>query len=155
MFHLNEGDSAPKFSGVDQDGNVISLKDYRGKKVILYFYPKDDTPGCTTEACNFRDNYAGLKEKDFEVIGVSPDNEAKHSKFVYKYKLPFTLLADTEKKVINDYGVWGPKKFMGRVYDGVHRSTFIIDEEGKIARIITKVKTKDSTGQVLRELGME
>jgi len=155
MFHLNEGDSAPQFNGVDQHGKAISLNDYKGKKVILYFYPKDDTPGCTTEACNFRDNYAGLKEKGFEVVGVSPDNEAKHSKFVFKYELPFTLLADTEKKVINDYGVWGPKKFMGRVYDGVHRSTFIIDEEGKIARIITKVKTKDSTGQVLRELGLD
>jgi len=155
MFHLNEGDSAPQFNGVDQHGKAISLNDYKGKKVILYFYPKDDTPGCTTEACNFRDNYAGLKEKGFEVIGVSPDNEAKHSKFVFKYELPFTLLADIEKKVINDYGVWGPKKFMGRVYDGVHRTTFVIDEEGKIAKVITKVKTKDSTGQVLRELGLD
>jgi len=155
MFHLKEGDSAPVFAGVDQNGNAISLNAFKGKKVILYFYPKDDTPGCTAEACNFRDHYSDLTSKGFEVVGVSPDTDAKHSKFIHKYDLPFTLLADTDKETINQYGVWGPKKFMGRIYDGVHRSTFIIDGDGKILKIITKVKTKDSTGQVLRELGMQ
>ncbi len=142
MFHLKEGDQAPAFNSVDQDGHEVILSEFKGKKVILYFYPKDDTPGCTAEACDFRDNYASLQSKGFEVIGVSPDSEAKHSKFIHKYDLPFTLLADTEKEVIQAYGVWGKKKFMGREYDGVHRSTFIIDENGVIEKIITKVKTK-------------
>jgi peroxiredoxin Q/BCP len=155
MFHLNEGDQAPDFAGVDQHGKSLRLSEFSGKKLILYFYPKDDTPGCTAEACDFRDNYAGLLEKGFDVVGVSPDTEAKHNKFVHKYDLPFRLLADTEKEVIRAYGVWGKKKFMGREYDGVHRTTFIIDESGVIEKIITKVKTKEASAQVLGELEME
>ena len=152
MFHLKEGDFAPEFNTLDQDGNVITLKQFKGKKVILYFYPKDDTPGCTAEACNFRDNHDELLKQGFVVIGVSPDTEAKHSKFVHKYDLPFPLIADEYKKVIKDYGVWGEKKFMGRTYDGVHRTTFVIDEKGKIERIIYKIKTKASTEQVMEVL---
>lgn len=149
MTHLKEGDKAPDFTSTDQNGKTISLKDYKGKKVILYFYPKDNTPGCTMEACNFRDHYEDLQEKGFEVIGVSADTEKKHSNFVEKFTLPFTLLADTEKEVINAYGVWGLKKFMGREYDGIHRETFVINEEGVIDKIITKVKNKEATKQIL------
>jgi peroxiredoxin Q/BCP len=121
--------------------------------VILYFYPKDDTPGCTAEACNFRDNYAALQKKGFEVVGVSADDEKKHNKFIDKYELPFTLIADTDKKVVEDYGVWGLKKFMGREYMGTSRVTFIIGEDGKIEHIIDKVETKNSTQQVLDLVG--
>ncbi|WP_417611409.1 thioredoxin-dependent thiol peroxidase [Owenweeksia hongkongensis] len=149
MTHLKEGDKAPDFTSTDQHGNTINLKDYKGKKVVLYFYPKDNTPGCTTEACNFRDHYEELQEKGFEVIGVSADTEKKHSNFVEKFSLPFTLLADTEKEVINAYGVWGLKKFMGREYDGIHRETFVINEKGMIDKIITKVKNKEATKQIL------
>ncbi len=149
MTHLKPGDTAPDFTANDQNGNPVSLADYKGKKVILYFYPKDLTPGCTVEACNFRDNASLLKEKGFEVIGVSADDEKKHQKFIEKHDLNFTLLADTDKKVIQDYGVWGEKKFMGKVYDGIHRETFVIDESGKIEHVIHKVKTKESTEQVL------
>ncbi|MCL4166765.1 UNVERIFIED_CONTAM: hypothetical protein GTU68_026887 [Idotea baltica] len=152
MQVLNEGDNAPVFKGIDQDGNEINLSQFKGKKVILYFYPKDDTPGCTTEACNFRDNYTELLEKGFVVVGVSPDTEAKHNKFAFKYDLQFPLIADVEKKVIHQYGVWGPKKFMGREYEGVNRSTFVIDEKGKIELIIKKVKTKESSQQILKLL---
>lgn len=154
MFHLKEGDQAPAFSAPDQHGNTVGLSDLKGKKVILYFYPKDDTPGCTAEACDFRDNHTDLKKRGFEVVGVSPDNAAKHLKFAGKYELPFTLLADTDQKILNDYGVWGRKKFMGREYDGVHRTTFVIDEKGVIEKIINKVDTKNSAAQVLAELGM-
>lgn len=149
MFHLKEGDKAPDIKGIDQDGNAFHLADAKGKKVILYFYPKDDTPGCTAEACDFRDNYQALKKKGFEVIGVSNDDEKKHQKFIKKYTLPFRLLADTDKKIVNDYGIFGEKKFMGRVYDGIHRTTFIIDEGGTIEKIINKVDTKNATQQVL------
>jgi len=149
MTHLKIGDNAPDFTSKDQNGNEIKLSDYRGKKVILYFYPKDLTPGCTVESCNFRDNYALLKEKGFEVIGVSADDEKKHLRFIDKHDLPFTLLADTDKSVINAYGVWGLKKFMGREYDGIHRESFVIDENGKIEHIIYKVKTKLATEQIL------
>lgn len=155
MKQLKVGDVAPLFTGVNQDGNSISLADFKGKKVILYFYPKDDTPGCTAEACNFRDHHDSLIKKGLVVLGVSPDTEAKHKKFAIKYNLNFPLIVDVEKEIINKYGVWGPKKFMGREYDGVNRSTFIIDEQGKIEKIITKVKTKESSQQVLNELGME
>ena len=149
MTHLKTGDKAPEFISKDQNGKEVKLSDFKGKKVILYFYPKDLTPGCTVESCNFRDNYSVLREKGFEVIGVSADDEKKHQKFIDKHELPFTLLADTEKEVINAYGVWGLKKFMGREYDGIHRESFVIDEEGKIEQVITKVKTKEATEQIL------
>ena len=152
MNALKEGDSAPDFSGTDQNGNPIKLSDFSGKKLILYFYPKDDTPGCTKEACNLRDNYNELKNNDFEVIGVSADNSAKHLKFIDKYDLPFSLIADTEKLVINAYQCWGLKKFMGREYEGIFRKTFIINPEGIIIKIIEKVKTKNHTQQILEEL---
>ena len=148
-MHLKEGDKAPDFQGVDQNEKTISLSDYKGKKLILYFYPKDDTPGCTAEACNLRDNFSVLKKEGFELLGVSPDDPKKHKKFIDKYSLPFPLIADTEKEILNAYGVWGPKKFMGREYDGVHRTTFVIDEEGKIEKIITKVNTKAHAEQIL------
>ena len=149
MTHLKAGDKAPSFSGRDEKGNAISLSDYAGKKLILYFYPKDMTPGCTTESCNLRDNYEALLAKGFEVLGVSADDEKRHTKFIEKYELPFHLLADTEKEVINAFGVWGPKKFMGRTFDGIHRTTFVIDEEGVIDEVITKVKTKAHAEQIL------
>lgn len=149
MSQLEKGSKAPEFTAKDQNGNEISLKDYRGKKVILYFYPKDSTPGCTTESCNFRDNYSSLQNQGFVVIGVSADDEKSHLKFIDKFDLPFTLIADTDKDVINKYGIWGPKKFMGKSYDGIHRKTFVINEEGNIEHIIEKVKTKEATEQVL------
>ncbi len=149
MTHLKVGDKAPDFTSKDQNGNDVSLSDFAGKKVILYFYPKDLTPGCTTQACNFRDNASLLKDKGFVVLGVSADDEKKHQKFIEKHELNFTLLADTEKDVIKKYGVWGNKKFMGREYDGIHRETFVIDENGVIEHIILKVKTKEATEQIL------
>lgn len=149
MKTFEAGDEAPDFTAKDQNGKEVSLSDYRGKKVILYFYPKDNTPGCTKESCNFRDNYSALAKQGFEVIGVSADNEKSHQKFIGKYDLPFTLIADTDKEVINKYGVWGPKKFMGKSYNGINRKTFIINDEGKIDHIIEKVKTKEATEQVL------
>ena len=148
-MHLKEGDKAPDFQGIGQNEETISLSDYKGKKLILYFYPKDDTPGCTAEACNLRDNFSVLKKEGFELLGVSPDDPKKHKKFIDKYSLPFPLIADTEKEILNAYGVWGPKKFMGREYDGVHRTTFVIDEAGKIEKIIAKVNTKAHAEQIL------
>ena len=121
MTHLKEGDTAPDINAVDQNGEALKLSDYRGKKVILYFYPKDNTPGCTAEACNFRDNYKGLQDRGFAIIGVSADSAKKHQNFITKYELPFPLIPDTEKEVIEAYGVWGLKKFMGREFDGIHR----------------------------------
>lgn len=152
MTKLTVGSIAPEISANDHNGKPFSLKALQGKKVILYFYPKDDTPGCTAEACNFRDNYTALKKKGFEVVGVSVDDEKKHQKFITKYELPFTLIADTDKKVVEDYGVWGLKKFMGREYMGTNRVTFIIGEDGKIEHIFDKVDTKNSTQQVLDAL---
>ena len=146
---LKVGDKAPDFLIKNQDGKEYSLKDYSGKKVVLYFYPKDDTPGCTAESCNLRDNYSSLKKKGYEVIGVSVDNEKSHKKFAKKFDLPFNLLADTEKKMVNDYGVWGEKMLFGRKYMGIIRTTFIIDEKGKIEKIIDDVETGDHTAQVL------
>jgi peroxiredoxin Q/BCP len=151
MNALKEGDSAPDFSETDQNGNPIKLSDFSGKKLILYFYPKDDTPGCTKEACNLRDNYNELKNNDFEVIGVSADNSAKHLKFIDKYDLPFSLIADTEKSVINAYQCWGPKKFMGREYEGILRKTFVI-ENNTIVKIFEKVKTADHFQQIMEAL---
>ena len=151
MNSLKEGDSAPDFSGTDHNGNQIKLSDFSGKKLILYFYPKDDTPGCTKEACNLRDNYKELKNNDFEVIGVSADNSAKHLKFIDKYELPFSLIADTEKTIINAYQCWGLKKFMGREYDGILRKTFVI-ENNKIVKLFEKVKTADHFQQIMEAL---
>ena len=149
MTHLQVGDAAPHFSGVDQQDQPISLDQFAGKKVVLYFYPKDDTPGCTAEACSFRDGHQALLDAGFVVVGVSPDPVKKHAKFADKYSLPFPLIADVERKVIDAYGVWGRKKFMGREYDGVYRETFVIGMDGKIERIVEKVETNDSTGQIL------
>ena len=149
MTHLQEGDAAPNFTAKLSNGKTVSLADYAGKKLIIYFYPKDDTPGCTAEACSLRDGYAELRAQGYEILGVSPDGEAKHQKFINKYELPFDLIADEDKSVLMAFGAWGPKSFMGKKYDGVHRFTFVIDEEGKIAKIITKVKTTDHAAQVL------
>jgi peroxiredoxin Q/BCP len=149
---LKAGDKAPAIEAVDTSGNRISLADFAGKKVILYFYPKDDTPGCTAEACSLRDNYALLLEKGFKIIGVSADNAKSHAKFAEKYSLPFPLIPDTEKKILNDYGVWGRKKFMGREFDGVIRTTFVIGEDGLILKVFEKVDTKDHANQVLSEI---
>jgi peroxiredoxin Q/BCP len=146
---LKVGDKAPAINAKDQNGNEISLTQFKGKKVVLYFYPKDSTPGCTKEACNFRDNYKPLQKKGYEVIGVSADSEKSHLKFIEKYELPFPLIADTDQKVVNDYGVWGLKKFMGREYMGINRTTFLIDEKGKIEKLIEKVDTENSTEQIL------
>lgn len=149
MEELKEGDMAPGFSANDQNGKVVSLSDYLGKDVILYFYPKDDTPGCTAESCSFRDNYESLLSKGFDVIGVSVDDEKSHQKFVSKYQLPFILISDADKKIVNDYGVWVEKNLYGKKYMGTARKTFIIDKEGNIRKIIDKVDTKNSSKQVL------
>jgi len=145
---LKIGDKAPVFQGTDKDGETISLKDFAGKKVILYFYPKDSTPGCTAEACSLRDGYTELKKKGFEVVGVSPDSGASHQKFADKNDLRFPLIADTDKTIAQAYGVWGLKKFMGREYMGILRTTFIIDENGTIEKIFTKVNTKNHFEQI-------
>jgi peroxiredoxin Q/BCP len=152
MTNLKVGDKAPDFSMGDENGNTISLKDFADKRLILYFYPRDLTPGCTVESCNLRDNYKALLEKGFEVLGVSADDEKKHLRFIDKHDLPFHLLADTNKEVLNAYGVWGPKKFMGKEFDGIHRTTFVIDGNGNIEAIFKKVKTKSHTEQILEEL---
>ena len=154
MSELMEGQKAPDFNGQDQDGNAVSLQQFAGKKVVLYFYPKDDTPGCTAEACDFRDNYQGLAAKGIIVLGVSTDDEKSHKKFVTKHQLPFPLLADTDKKIVEAYGVWGEKSMYGKTYMGTNRKTFIIDEEGVIKHIINKVDTKNATAQVLGLLGL-
>ena len=152
MTHLKEGDKAPDFAVQDQHGKTVKLSDLKGKKVILYFYPKDNTPGCTKEACDFKSNYSDLKKRGYEVVGVSTDSVKSHQKFIEKFDLPFTLLADTEKEIVNAYGVYGEKKFMGRTYQGIHRTTFVIDEKGVIEKVIKKVDTKNSTQQVLEAM---
>ena len=139
--HLKEGQKAPTFKGIDQNGKPLGLSDYKGKKVVLYFYPEDDTPTCTIQACNLRDNYTLLKQHGFIVIGVSPDDVNKHQKFEKKYDLPFTLVSDPNRKIIEKYGVWGEKSLYGRKYIGLHRTTFIIDEKGKIEKIFLRPKT--------------
>jgi peroxiredoxin Q/BCP len=149
MSELQEGTKAPVFKGLDQNGNKLSLSDFKGKKVILYFYPKDDTPGCTAQACNLRDNYHELINKGFQVIGVSTDSLKSHKKFEDKYELPFPLIADEDKQIVELYGVWGEKNFMGKNYLGTNRTTFLIDENGIIKKIITKPDTKNQTQQVL------
>jgi peroxiredoxin Q/BCP len=146
---IKEGTNAPAFKTTDADGETVSLKELRGRKVVLYFYPKDDTPGCTKEACSFRDAWAKFKKRGITVLGVSPDSEASHKKFETKYKLPFTLLADKDHAIADAYGVWGEKKFMGRTYMGVLRTTFLIDEKGKIKKVFEKVKPEDHASEVL------
>lgn len=147
---LSVGDKAPDFKVKDQDGNEIKLSDYEGKKVVLYFYPRDNTPGCTAEACNLRDNYEALQKAGYEILGVSTDDEKSHKKFVEKQSLPFKLLADTEKDIHEKYGTWVEKNMYGRKYMGTARKTFLIDEEGKIEEVIGKVKTKEHTAQILK-----
>lgn len=147
--HLTEGKKAPAFKSKDQNGKEISLADFKGKKVILYFYPEDDTTTCTVQACNLRDNFGLLKKKGFVVLGVSPDEEKKHKKFETKYDLPFTLLADSSHKIIEKYGVWGEKNLYGRTYMGLHRTTFLIDEKGVIRKIFLRPKSKIHTEEIL------
>jgi peroxiredoxin Q/BCP len=149
MPQLKEGQVAPYFEGIDQDGKIIRLSDFAGKKLALYFYPKDDTPGCTAEACNLRDNYQDLLKEGIAVVGVSTDSEKSHKKFAQKYSLPFPLLADTSGKIVNDYGVWGEKKLYGRSFKGIFRTTFIIDEKGMIDKIISKVETSAHSVQIM------
>ena len=151
MSHLKIGDKTPLIKGIDQDGNPVSLKDFSGKKVILFFYPKDNTSGCTAEACNLRDNYELLLKKGFAILGVSADDEKSHKNFIAKNVLPFALLTDKEKIIIKDYGVWGKKKLYGREYEGINRMTFVISEDGLIEKIISKVDTKNHTEQILKE----
>lgn len=152
MEILKEGDKAPNFMGVDQNGEAISLDQYKGKKLVLYFYPKDNTPGCTAESCNLRDNYDDLLDKGLDVIGVSPDSEVSHKKFIEKHKLPFRLISDPEKEILKLYNAWGEKKLYGRVYDGVLRKTFIISENQIIEKIFVKVQTKDHANQIFKDL---
>ena len=149
MSTLKVGDKAPAIKSKDQNGNEITLAQFKGKKVILYFYPKDDTPACTKEACSFRDNDALLRKKGYVVLGVSVDTEKAHLKFISKYELPFTLISDIDHKVVEDYGVWGLKKFMGREYMGINRMTFVINEKGIIEHIIEKVNTAEAAEQIL------
>jgi len=152
MTSLKVGDKAPDFEGVNQNGENISLKDFAGKKLILYFYPKDNTPGCTAESCNLSDNYESWLDKGFEVVGVSPDSQKSHQKFAEKFGFRFNLIADTEKEILEAYGAWGFKKMYGKEYMGVLRTTFVIDEKGVIVEIFEKVKTKDHTNQIVEAL---
>lgn len=152
MPELKEGDLAPAIKAVDQSGELITLEEYRGKKIVLYFYPKDNTAGCTAESCDLRDNYSQFIEKGFEVIGVSADSEKSHQKFISKYNLPFRLISDEDKKVLKDYNAWGEKKLYGKSYMGVLRKTYIIDEKGYVEKIIEKVKTKEHSRQIFSEL---
>jgi len=149
MNTLKVGDKVPAFSAKDQDGNTIQLSDYSGKKLIVFFYPRANTPGCTAEACNLRDNYSALQAQGFELLGVSEDSEKKQYNFKNKYEFQFPLLADEDHTVIDAFGVWGLKKFMGKEYDGIHRKTFVVDENGTVSKVIDKVKTKDHAAQLL------
>lgn len=149
MNTLKAGDKVPDFTAMDQDGNAISLSDYKGKKLVVFFYPRANTPGCTAEACNLRDHYSELQEAGYSLLGVSADSQKKQANFRTKFDFPFPLLADEDRKVIEAFGVWGPKKFMGREFDGIHRKTFLIDESGVVQRVIDKVKTKDHAAQIL------
>lgn len=151
MTTLKVGDKAPNFTSKDQDGNTISLSDYIGKKLVIFFYPKASTPGCTIEACDLRDNYERFQSLGYDILGVSADSEKRQTNFRNKYKFPYPLLADEDKIVLNAFEVWGSKKFMGRTYDGIHRTTFVIDETGIIEDVILKVKTKAHTNQILKD----
>ena len=150
MTTLKVGDKAPLFSGLDQNGVAHKLEDYSGKKLVVFFYPKASTPGCTAEACDLRDNFERFKANNYELLGVRADRAKAQAKFIEKYQLPFSLLADEDKSVIQAFGVWGPKKFMGKEYDGIHRTTFVIDEIGTIEEVISNVKTKDHAAQILK-----
>lgn len=154
MATIKEGDKAPEFSTSDEAGNPLSISHFRGKKLILFFYPKDDTPGCTAENCNLRDNYAVLLEKGFAVVGVSPDSAKKHQGFKTKYGLPFPLIPDADQQIMKMYSVWGEKQMYGRTYEGVLRTTFIINEEGFVEKVFEKVDTKNHTAQILKALGL-
>ncbi len=147
---LKIGDKAPDFQGVDQNSNPIKLSDYKGKKLIIYFYPKDNTPGCTAQACNLRDNYNSLLEQGFSIIGISKDSVTSHQKFIDKYQLPFPLISDTSTEIIKLYNAWGEKKFMGKTYEGILRKTYVIDSSGVIIDIIEKVQTKDHASQIIK-----
>jgi peroxiredoxin Q/BCP len=149
MTTLKIGDAAPQFSAIDQDGKSHSLQDYKGKKLVIFFYPKASTPGCTSEACNLRDHYQNFLDQNYAILGVSADKPSAQLNFKVKQNLPYPLLADENKEVIMAFGVWGPKKFMGKEYDGIHRTTFVIDENGLISKVITEVKTKEHTSQIL------
>lgn len=149
MDRLKVGDRVPEFSALDQDGNTIRLEDYRGRKLVVFFFPRASTPGCTAQACNLRDHYGELQRQGYELLGVSADSQRRQANFRKKYRLDFPLLADVDHSVINTFGVWGPKKFMGRTFNGIHRTTFVIDGDGVVERIIDKVKTKDHAAQVL------
>jgi peroxiredoxin Q/BCP len=151
MTHLKVGDKAPDFTALDQEGNTITLSDYKGKKLVVFFYPKASTPGCTAEACNLNDNYERFKAQGYEILGVSADSAKRQANFKTKYGFQYPLLADEDKSVIEAFGIWGPKKFMGKEYDGIHRTTFVIDENGVLVDVITKVKTKAHTDQILTE----
>lgn len=151
MKTLQAGDKVPNFTSKDQDGNPVSLNDYKGKKLVVFFYPKANTPGCTAEACDLRDHYKELRENGYELLGVSADSEKSQKKFKDKFDFPFQLLTDESREVIDAFGVWGPKKFMGREFDGIHRTTFIIDSNGVVERVIDKVKTKEHAAQILGE----
>ncbi|MGB0932653.1 MAG: thioredoxin-dependent thiol peroxidase [Lishizhenia sp.] len=155
MKHLKIGDIAPAFNVNNENGEKVTKEDFKGQKVAIYFYPKDNTPGCTAQACNLTENYDVLKEQNIAIVGVSADDEKKHTKFIEKYSLPFPLLADTDKKMITDYGVWGLKKFMGKEYDGIHRTTFLLNEEGVIVDIIEKPKTKAHAEEILEKFNQE
>ena len=148
---LKVGDKVPDFQGVDQDGKTISYQDFSGKKLVVFFYPKASTPGCTAEACDLRDNENALKAQGYQLVGVSADSVERQKKFAVKYELPFPLLADENHDILNAFGVWGPKKFMGKEYDGIHRTTFIVNEEGTITDVIEKVKTKEHAKQILEK----
>ncbi len=152
MTHLQIGDPAPEFKLLNQDNEEVSSKDYQGKKLIVFFYPKDNTPGCTAEACSIRDNYVKLKRGGYEILGVSPDSPKKHRNFIEKFDFQYPLLADTDQEMMKAFGIWGPKTFMGKNYIGVHRSTFVIDEEGKIEKIYSKVKTKEHGSNLANDL---
>lgn len=154
MVKLKAGDKAPNFEGVNQNGEKIGLNDFKGKKLILYFYPKDNTPGCTAESCNLNDNYEMWLQKGYDVVGVSPDNEKSHVKFIEKFGLKFNLIADTEKEILQMFGVWGEKSMYGKKYMGVLRTTFVIDEAGVITAVYDSVKTKDHTNQIIESLNI-
>lgn len=151
---LQSGTHAPAFSGIDQNGKKISLKDFKGQKLVVYFYPKDNTPTCTVQACNLRDNFSALQKAGIHIVGISTDSVASHKKFETKYNLPFPLIADEDKSIAKAYGVWGEKKFMGKVYEGIHRTTFLIDERGIIREVISKPNTKDHAAEIIQGFGL-